>query len=105
VQLAEGDLWMKELIARHKPEERPKVAVGPEDVALFQYSGGTTGISIGAVALHRNLVANSLQIRRWMTAAEDGKEVVLMAIPLFRVWYGRRDELCDGGRRVDGDGA
>jgi long-chain acyl-CoA synthetase len=86
VDLAEGDIWMKDLIAAHKPDERPKVEVGPEDMALFQYSGGTTGISKGAIALHRNLVANALQIRHWMVGAEDGKEVVLMAIPLFHVY-------------------
>jgi long-chain acyl-CoA synthetase len=86
VQLAEGDIWMQDLIGRHKPEERPKVDVSPDDIALFQYSGGTTGVSKGAVAMHRNLVANSIQIRSWMTKAEDGKEVVLMAIPLFHVY-------------------
>lgn len=86
VQLADGDVWMKDLIANHKPADRPKVDISPDDVALFQYSGGTTGISKGAVATHRNLVANSLQIRRWMTNAEDGKEVVLMAIPLYHVY-------------------
>ena len=86
VTLAEGDIWMKDLLARHKPEERPKVDVGPDDIALFQYSGGTTGISKGAVAVHRNLVANSLQIRYWVNTAIEGKETVLMAIPLFHVY-------------------
>ncbi|MGE5223942.1 MAG: long-chain-fatty-acid--CoA ligase [Omnitrophica WOR_2 bacterium] len=86
VQLSDGDVWMKDLIASHQPEDRPKVDVGPDDVALFQYSGGTTGIAKGAVAMHRNLVANSLQIRQWMVNAEDGKEVVLMAIPLYHVY-------------------
>jgi len=86
IQLAEGDVWMQDLISRHKPEDRPQVEVGPDDVALFQYSGGTTGISKGAVALHRNLVANALQIRSWITTAEEGKEVVLMGIPLFHVY-------------------
>lgn len=86
INKAEDDVWMKDLIANHKPEDRPKVDVGPDDIALFQYSGGTTGISKGAVALHRNLVANALQIRNWMTAAEEGKETVLMAIPLFHVY-------------------
>ncbi len=93
VQLAEGDIWMKDLIERHKPEERPKLDIGPDDLALFQYSGGTTGISKGAVALHRNLVANSLQIRAWMSNCVDGKEVVLMAIPLFHV-YGMVAGMC-----------
>ena len=86
VQLGEGDVWMQDMIARHKPEDRPKVEVSPDDNALFQYSGGTTGISKGAIAMHRNLVANSLQIRNWITSAEDGKETVLMAIPLFHVY-------------------
>jgi len=86
VQLAEGDVWMQDLIARHKPEDRPKVEVSPDDKALFQYSGGTTGISKAAIAMHRNLVANALQIRTWLVNAEDGKETVLMAIPLFHVY-------------------
>lgn len=86
VELASGDHWMQDLINKYKPEDRPKVDVGPDDLALFQYSGGTTGVSKGAIALHRNLVANALQIRLWMVSAEDGKEVVLMAIPLFHVY-------------------
>lgn len=86
IQLAEGDLWMQDLINRHKPEDKPKVEIGPDDVALFQYSGGTTGISKGAIALHRNLVANAYQIRMWFVDAEEGKEVTLMAIPLFHVY-------------------
>jgi len=86
VELAPGDIWFKELIASHKPEDRPKVDIGPDDIAIFQYSGGTTGISKGAIALHRNLVANALQVRSWIPNAEDGKETVLMAIPLFHVY-------------------
>ncbi|RME91573.1 MAG: long-chain fatty acid--CoA ligase [Anaerolineae bacterium] len=84
--LAEGDVWMKDLLARYKPEDRPQVEIKPEDVALFQYSGGTTGVSKGAIATHRNLVANALQIRSWMVNAEESGEVVLMAIPLFHVY-------------------
>ena len=86
VQLEEGDFWMQDLINRHKPEDRPKVSVSSDDMALFQYSGGTTGVSKGAIALHRNLVANAMQIRSWMVNAEDGKEIILMAIPLFHVF-------------------
>src|SRR4030043_373310 len=86
VELATGDIWFKDLIAQHKADERPKLDIGPEDVAIFQYSGGTTGISKGAIALHRNLVANALQIRSCLPTAVDGKETVLMAIPLFHVY-------------------
>ncbi len=84
--LGEGDIWMKDLLAKYKPADRPKVDVGPDDTCLFQYSGGTTGVSKGAVALHRNIVANSLQIARWMTNVKEAEEVVLMAIPLFHVY-------------------
>ncbi|MBI3739128.1 MAG: AMP-binding protein, partial [Chloroflexi bacterium] len=84
--LAEGDVWMKDLLAKYKPEQRPKLDLGPDDTALFQYSGGTTGVSKGAVALHRNVVANTLQIKNWFVNAEDGQEITLMAIPLFHVY-------------------
>src|SRR5512138_1550895 len=60
--LEERDVWMQDLIARHRNARAPKVAISPDDVALFQYSGGTTGTSKAAVALHRNVVANTLQI-------------------------------------------
>lgn len=86
VDLAAEDIWFKDFIAPYKPEDRPKLDIGPDDVALFQYSGGTTGVSKGAIALHRNLVANALQIRYWMPGAIDGTEIVLMAIPLFHVY-------------------
>ncbi len=86
VELEEGDVWLQDLLARYKPSDRPKLDIGPEDTALFQYSGGTTGLSKAAIALHRNLVANTLQIRNWMPDLEDGKEVVLMAIPMFHVY-------------------
>jgi long-chain acyl-CoA synthetase len=86
VELASGDIWFKDLLSRHTANERPKLDIGPEDVAIFQYSGGTTGISKGAIALHRNLIANALQVRSWIPDAIDGKEIVLMAIPLFHVY-------------------
>ena len=93
VKLAKKDFWLQDLIDRFVPSERPRVAVGPDDTALFQYSGGTTGVSKAAVALHRNLVANTLQIRSWFITAEDGKETMLMAIPLFHV-YGMVAGMC-----------
>ncbi len=93
VQIQEGDYWLQDLLAKYSPSSRPKLEITADDVALFQYSGGTTGISKGAIALHRNLVANSLQIHSWMPDVEEGKEVVLMAIPLFHV-YGMVAGMC-----------
>jgi long-chain acyl-CoA synthetase len=84
--LAEGEVWLQDLLTKYKGASRPTVELGPDDTALFQYSGGTTGVSKGAVALHRNVVANTLQIKNWMSGLEEGKEVVLMGIPLFHVY-------------------
>jgi long-chain acyl-CoA synthetase len=73
-------------MARHTREQRPKIDLGPDDVCIFQYSGGTTGISKAAVSLHRALVANTLQVRAWMPGCIEGGEISLMAIPLFHVY-------------------
>lgn len=84
--LAEGDIWFQDLLAKYANAPRPHVEVGSDDLALFQYSGGTTGISKAAMAMHRNIVANTLQISSWMTGLVEGGETVLMAIPLFHVY-------------------
>jgi long-chain acyl-CoA synthetase len=86
VELEPGDLWMQDLISKYKPEDRPKITISPDDTALFQYSGGTTGVSKAAIAMHKNLVANTLQIKSWMTDLKEGGEIMLMAIPLFHVY-------------------
>jgi len=64
----------------------PAISVSPNDAAIFQYSGGTTGTPKGAIGLHRNLVANTIQFRNWLHGLEESKEVVLCAIPLFHVY-------------------
>jgi long-chain acyl-CoA synthetase len=84
--LISGDVWMHDLLAKHANSAKPNVEVTPDDTAVFQYSGGTTGVPKGAVAMHRNIVANTLQIKYWMPSLEAGKEVVLIAIPLFHVY-------------------
>ncbi|WP_199615430.1 long-chain-fatty-acid--CoA ligase [Paenibacillus alkalitolerans] len=61
--------------------------VDPEkDIALLQYTGGTTGIAKGVMLTHRNLVANTYQISNWCYKAEEGKERFLAALPLFHVF-------------------
>jgi long-chain acyl-CoA synthetase len=54
--------------------------------ALFQFSGGTTGIPKAAVVLHHNIVANVVQFRQWLTTLEDGREQFLTVIPLSHVY-------------------
>ncbi|MGL1885632.1 MAG: AMP-binding protein [Reichenbachiella sp.] len=63
------------------------VEVTGEDIAFLQYTGGTTGISKGAMLTHRNLVANLEQVCTWMsTFIEEGKEIVITALPLYHVF-------------------
>jgi long-chain acyl-CoA synthetase len=65
--------------------------VGPDDVAVLQYTGGTTGVSKGAVLLHRNLVANLLQAEAWYQPAlkkiPEGEQIVTVcALPLYHIF-------------------
>jgi long-chain acyl-CoA synthetase len=62
----------------------PKLTIisEPGDVALLQYTGGTTGLSKGAIAVHRNLMANVTMLQGWLEW-DYAKEVVLGAIPFF----------------------
>ncbi len=71
-----------ELFKRSHPPP-PRVEIKPEDVAIFLYTGGTTGVSKGAVLTHRNLVANLVQVRSWFPGIRPGKEVKLAALPFF----------------------
>lgn len=65
----------------------PTIVRNPEDVILLQYTGGTTGVSKGAMLTNRNLVANMLQIRAVMDPVlEEGKEVAICALPMYHIF-------------------
>jgi long-chain acyl-CoA synthetase len=68
------------------PPGFPPVPISRDDVALLQYTGGTTGIPKGVVLTHRNLVCNTWQCRSWMTALREGEEVFLGVLPFFHVY-------------------
>ncbi|HEX7735596.1 MAG TPA: long-chain fatty acid--CoA ligase [Ktedonobacteraceae bacterium] len=53
------------------------------DLAVLQYTGGTTGLAKGAMLTHRNLLANALQTRHWTPRARDGQEIGLCVAPFF----------------------
>ncbi|HXD43878.1 MAG TPA: long-chain-fatty-acid--CoA ligase [Pseudolabrys sp.] len=68
-----------------------RVEAAPDDVAFLQYTGGTTGVAKGAVLLHKNLIANVLQIDAWQapivaTPPQVERMVVVTALPLYHIY-------------------
>ncbi|MFZ5597078.1 MAG: long-chain-fatty-acid--CoA ligase [Bacillota bacterium] len=74
---------VEDLLASTQPQP-PKVDIDViNDVAVFQYTGGTTGVSKGAMLTHRNIVANALQVAAWNPDLKYGDEVFLCVLPFF----------------------
>ena len=87
VDVVEGNgVCLLEPLLAAASAEPPRVDITPDDIALFQYTGGTTGLPKAAMLTHRNLVANTLQIVAWMPSATPGREKVMAAIPFFHVY-------------------
>jgi long-chain acyl-CoA synthetase len=66
-------------------------AIAPDDIAFLQYTGGTTGVAKGAMLLHRNLLANVLQIEAWEKPIIDApppveRMVIVTALPLYHIF-------------------
>lgn len=67
------------------PYARP--AMTGEDIAFLQYTGGTTGVSKGAILTHRNMVANVTQAHAWIhSALSEGEEIIITALPLYHIF-------------------
>lgn len=75
-----------EIMEGFSSHDLKKEILKSDDPAIFQYSGGTTGLPKAAIGLHRNLVANTIQFRSWLKEMKDGEEVVLAALPLYHVY-------------------
>ncbi|MFQ6128576.1 MAG: long-chain fatty acid--CoA ligase [Thermoplasmata archaeon] len=82
-------------LLRTDAKKAKSVSINPkEDIAILQYTGGTTGTPKGAMLTHYNLVANTLQTDSWLPDRQEGKEIFLCAIPLFHVYGLTTAVLC-----------
>jgi long-chain acyl-CoA synthetase len=80
-----------DVVAEGRGKTHTPPATGPDDIAVLQYTGGTTGVSKGAVLLHRHLVANLLQAEAWYQPAlkkiPPGEQIVTVcALPLYHIF-------------------
>jgi long-chain acyl-CoA synthetase len=77
-------LWFRAWLDSQR--DLPGTAPTPQDIALFQYTGGTTGVPRAAMLTHANLVANTLQFRSWLPGLHEAEERVAGALPFFHIY-------------------
>lgn len=85
VKSAENLYVWKKLLAQ-AVGKLPTVSLGHEDIAMYQYTGGTTGVSKGVMLTHGNLSKQVQQIRAWFPSFNKGEELMLGALPFFHVF-------------------
>ncbi len=86
-----GAVRFNEALARGTRATLKKPEIRPDDIALLQYTGGTTGVSKGAVLLHRNVIANVLQSEAWnapvmQRVPADEQPTSICALPLYHIF-------------------
>ncbi|MDM7925114.1 MAG: long-chain fatty acid--CoA ligase [bacterium] len=79
---SKGQVSFRAMLGKNAPAA-PPVSVTPEDTAILLYTGGTTGVSKGAVLTHRNILVNAYQTRHWLWQLEDTRETLLCVLPFF----------------------
>ena len=84
----EGTLKFADLLAASGAPDLPRVEINPdEDVAVLQYTGGTTGVPKAAMLTHYNIFANIVQIDRWSNISlRRGEDTYLLVIPFFHIY-------------------
>jgi long-chain acyl-CoA synthetase len=85
VKAAQDVFKWKDCIAKYSPNP-PSATLGFEDVAMYQYTGGTTGVSKGVMLTHANLSKQVQQISAWLPTLKRGEEIMLGALPYFHVF-------------------
>ncbi len=84
-----GAIGFREALSKGKFENLEPATLDHEDIAFLQYTGGTTGVSKGAVLTHRNLCANVLQSEAWMGPSlreASGQMILITALPLYHIF-------------------
>jgi long-chain acyl-CoA synthetase len=82
-----GAVSFNDALARGGRKSFTRPALTHEDIAFLQYTGGTTGVSKGAMLTHGNMVANMLQARAWIsTLTHEGREIIVTALPLYHIF-------------------
>lgn len=80
-------LKFNQVMGRANPDLFKKVGFKPSDIAFLQYTGGTTGISKGAVLTHRNILANMEQAKAWIgDKLIYGGEIIITPLPLYHIF-------------------
>ena len=82
-----GDPTFEDILRETKPNP-PDVKLTQDDIAMLQYTGGTTGYPKGAILTHGSIVANVFQGEAWFPEKELGKEVLLAALPFYHIYMG-----------------
>ncbi|AMS32781.1 long-chain fatty acid--CoA ligase [Betaproteobacteria bacterium UKL13-2] len=82
-----GAVSFKQVLAEGEALSYTKPEIAGSDIAFLQYTGGTTGVSKGAILTHRNLVANIQQVGCWTgLSLKDGEEVIIQPLPMYHIF-------------------
>ena len=82
-----GAVRFRDTLTLGRMHQLPQIRNAADDLAFLQYTGGTTGVSKGAMLTHRNMVANMQQAGVWVGKGLDfGNEVIITALPLYHIF-------------------
>lgn len=82
-----GAVSFRHALALGRGQAWEPIAIGPDDIAFLQYTGGTTGVPKGVMLTHRNLVANLQQAHAWLkNVLKEAEEIVITPLPLYHIF-------------------